>query len=159
MLKVFSLSQKVFWCFIFFTYSFVSLFLFFSRFFWFILFYSTLFIFSALSHQRTLQNQQSFEAIKLMTSIKTIEKVKITSASEFSNWAIPDIFCELNSYHCLKTQLLLSSYINTNNSSIYSIMMQSFNNFQYSKTMVKIFQKKKLVNSMSQSLHLGTSSL
>ena len=44
---------------------------------------------------------------------------------------------------------------NTSNSNVFSIINQSFNNFQYFKTMFNIFQKKKLVNSMSQAPNLG----
>ena len=44
---------------------------------------------------------------------------------------------------------------NPNNPNIFSIIKQSFNNFQYFKTMSNIFQKKKLVNSMSQAPNPG----
>lgn len=44
---------------------------------------------------------------------------------------------------------------NPNNPNIFPIIKQSFNNFQYSKTMSNIFHKKKLVNSMSQAPNLG----
>ena len=44
---------------------------------------------------------------------------------------------------------------NPNNPNVFSIIKQSINNFQNSKTMSNIFQKNKLVNSMSQVAHLG----
>ena len=44
---------------------------------------------------------------------------------------------------------------NTSNSNVFPIINQSFNNFQYFKTMSNVFQKKKLVNSMSQAPNLG----
>ena len=44
---------------------------------------------------------------------------------------------------------------NLNNPNIFSRIKQSFNNFQYSKTIANIFQKKKLVNAMNQAPILG----
>ena len=41
------------------------------------------------------------------------------------------------------------------NSNIFSVIKQSFDNFQYSKTMPNIFQRKKLVKSMGQAPNLG----
>ena len=43
---------------------------------------------------------------------------------------------------------------NPNNSNVFPIIKQSFDNFQYSK-MSNIFQRKKLVKSMSQAPNLG----
>ena len=42
-----------------------------------------------------------------------------------------------------------------NNPNVFPIIKQSFDNFQYSKTMSHIFQRKKLVKSMSQAPNLG----
>ena len=44
---------------------------------------------------------------------------------------------------------------NANNPNVFPIIKQSFDNFQYSKTMSNIFQRKKLVKSMSQAPNLG----
>ena len=44
---------------------------------------------------------------------------------------------------------------NVNNPNVFPIIEQSFDNFQYSKTMSNIFQRKKLVKSMSQAPNLG----
>ena len=44
---------------------------------------------------------------------------------------------------------------NPNNPNVFHIIKQSFDNFQYSKTMSNIFQRKKLVKSMSQAPNLG----
>ena len=44
---------------------------------------------------------------------------------------------------------------NPNNSNVFPIIKQSFDNFQYSK-MSNIFQRKKLVKSMSQAPNLGS---
>ena len=44
---------------------------------------------------------------------------------------------------------------NPNNPKVFPIIKQSFDNFQYSKTMSNIFQRKKLVKSMSQAPNLG----
>ena len=44
---------------------------------------------------------------------------------------------------------------NPNNPNIFPIIKQSFDNFQYSKTMSSIFQRNKLVKSMSQAPNLG----
>ena len=44
---------------------------------------------------------------------------------------------------------------NPNNPNVFPIIKQSFDNFQYSKTMSNIFQRKKLVKSMSQAPNLG----
>ena len=44
---------------------------------------------------------------------------------------------------------------NLNNPNIFSRIKQSFNNFQYSKTIANIFQQKKLVNAMNQAPILG----
>ena len=43
---------------------------------------------------------------------------------------------------------------NPNNPNVFPIIKQSFDNFQYSKTMSNIFQRKKLVKSMSQAPNL-----
>ena len=43
---------------------------------------------------------------------------------------------------------------NPDNPNIFSIMKQYFGNFQYFKTMSNIFQKKKLISSMSQAPNL-----
>lgn len=42
-----------------------------------------------------------------------------------------------------------------NNPTVFHIIKQSFDNFQYSRTMANIFQEKKFVNSMSQAPNLG----
>ena len=44
---------------------------------------------------------------------------------------------------------------NPNNPNVFPIIKQSFDNFQYSKTTSNIFQRKKLVKSMSQASILG----
>ena len=44
---------------------------------------------------------------------------------------------------------------NPNNPNVFPIIKQSFDNFQYSKTMSNIFQSKKLVKFMSQAPNLG----
>ena len=44
---------------------------------------------------------------------------------------------------------------NPNNPNVFPLMNQSFDNFQYSKTMSNIFQSKKLVKFMSQAPNLG----
>ena len=44
---------------------------------------------------------------------------------------------------------------NPNNSNFFPIIKQSFDNFQYSKTMPNIFWRKKLVKYMSQAPNLG----
>ena len=44
---------------------------------------------------------------------------------------------------------------NPNNPNVYPIINQNFDNFQYFKTMSNIFQRKKLVRSMSQAPNLG----
>ena len=44
---------------------------------------------------------------------------------------------------------------NPNNPNVFPIIKQSFDNFKYSKTMSKIFQRKKLVKFMSQAPNLG----
>ena len=44
---------------------------------------------------------------------------------------------------------------NPNNPNVFPITKQSFDNFQYSKTISYIFQKKKLVKSMSRAPNLG----
>ena len=44
---------------------------------------------------------------------------------------------------------------NPNNPNVYPIINQSFDNFQYSKTMSNIFQRKTLVRSMNQAPNLG----
>ena len=44
---------------------------------------------------------------------------------------------------------------NPNNPNVFPITQQSFDNFQYSKTMPNIFQRKKLVKSMGQAPNLG----
>ena len=44
---------------------------------------------------------------------------------------------------------------NPNNLNVFPLIKQSFDNFQYSKTMSNIFQRKKLVKSMSQAPNLG----
>ena len=44
---------------------------------------------------------------------------------------------------------------NPSNPKVFSIIKQSFDNFQYSKTMSNIFQKKKLVKSMRQAPSIG----
>ena len=41
------------------------------------------------------------------------------------------------------------------NSNIFSVIKQSFDNFQYSKTMPNIFQRKRLIKSMSHAPNLG----
>ena len=46
--------------------------------------------------------------------------------------------------------ILFTTTYNPSNPNIFPIIKQSFNNFRYYKTMSNIFQKKKLVNSMSQ---------
>ena len=46
---------------------------------------------------------------------------------------------------------------NPNNTNVFPIIKQSFDNFQYSKTMSNIFQRKKLVKSMIQASDLGRS--
>ena len=43
---------------------------------------------------------------------------------------------------------------NSNNPNVLPIIKQGFDNFQYSKTMSNIFQRKKLVKSMSQAPNL-----
>ena len=43
---------------------------------------------------------------------------------------------------------------NPNNPNVFPIIKQSFDNFQYSKTMSNIFQRKKLTKSMSQAPNL-----
>ena len=43
---------------------------------------------------------------------------------------------------------------NPNNPNVFSLAQQSFDNFQYSKTMSNIFQRKKLVKSMRQAPNL-----
>ena len=50
--------------------------------------------------------------------------------------------------------LRLTFIYNPNNPDIFSSIKQSFDNFQYSKTMSNIFQRKKLVKSMSQAPNL-----
>ena len=49
----------------------------------------------------------------------------------------------------------LTPFTTTYNPNIFPIIKQSFNNFQYSKAMSNIFQKKKLVNCMSQASNPG----
>ena len=44
---------------------------------------------------------------------------------------------------------------NSNNPNVLPIIKQGFDNFQYSKTMSNIFQRKKFVKSMRQALNLG----
>ena len=44
---------------------------------------------------------------------------------------------------------------NPNNPKVFPIIKQSFDNFQYSKTMSNILQRRKLVKSMSQAPNLG----
>ena len=44
---------------------------------------------------------------------------------------------------------------NPNNPNVFPIIKQSFDNFQYSKAMSNIFQRKKLVRSMSQAPNLS----
>ena len=44
---------------------------------------------------------------------------------------------------------------NLNKSNVFSIVKQSFDNFQHYQTMSKIFQKKRLVNSVSQAPNVG----
>ena len=44
---------------------------------------------------------------------------------------------------------------NPKNRNVFPIIKQDFDNFQYSKTMSNIFQRKKLVKSMSQAPNLG----
>ena len=39
---------------------------------------------------------------------------------------------------------------------VFSVIKQSFDNFQYSKTSSKIFQMKNLVNSISKAINLGS---
>ena len=43
---------------------------------------------------------------------------------------------------------------NRNNPNVFPIIKQSFDNFQYSKTMSNVFQRKKLVKSMTQAPNL-----
>ena len=44
---------------------------------------------------------------------------------------------------------------NPNDPNVFPIIKQSFDNFQYSKTMSNIFERKKFVKSMSQAPNLG----
>ena len=54
-----------------------------------------------------------------------------------------------------KETIPFATTYNPNNPNIFPIIKQSFNNFQYSKIMFNIFQKKKLVNSMIHAPNLG----
>ena len=50
---------------------------------------------------------------------------------------------------------MITFCINPNNPNVFSIIKQSLDSFQYSKTLSDIFQRKKLVKSMSQEPNLG----